>query len=97
MSLGIADSQSNFFDDMAQFCEKTLPKDSIYAFLHDERNRLGCNAYLTPAFRAREATVSLACSNLVVRDGGAAKSVMQWWGDVFGLGGRTALLRHYGR
>ncbi|MEX6431211.1 IS1182 family transposase, partial [Ferrimicrobium acidiphilum] len=25
---------------MAQFCEKTLPKDSIYAFLHDERNRL---------------------------------------------------------
>ena len=26
---------------------------------------------------------------------GAAKSVMQWWGDVFGLGGRTALLRHY--
>ncbi|MHB1734750.1 MAG: IS1182 family transposase [Ferrimicrobium acidiphilum] len=40
MSLGIADSQSNFFDDMAQFCEKTLPKDSIYAFLHDERNRL---------------------------------------------------------
>ena len=40
MSLGIADSQSNFFDDMSQFCDKTLPKDSIYAFLHDERNRL---------------------------------------------------------
>jgi hypothetical protein len=40
LSLGIADSQSNLFDDMAQFCEKTLPKDSIYAFLHDERNRL---------------------------------------------------------
>jgi maltooligosyltrehalose synthase len=56
---------------------------------------LGCNAYLTLAFRAREAGMSLACSNLVVRDGGAAKSVMQWWGDVFGLGGRTALLRHY--
>ena len=39
--------------------------------------------------------MSLACSNLAVRGESAAKSVMQWWGDVFGLGGRTALLRHF--
>ena len=40
MSLGIADSQSSLFDDMSQFCEKTLAKDSIYSFLHRERDRL---------------------------------------------------------
>ena len=40
MSLGLADSQSKFFDDMSQFCEQTLAKDSIYSFLHRERSRL---------------------------------------------------------
>lgn len=40
MTLGKLSSQSNLFDDMSQFCEKTLPKNSIYAFLHRERNRL---------------------------------------------------------
>ena len=38
-----------------------------------QRLELGCNAYLSCAFRAREATVSLACSNLVVRDGGCCQ------------------------
>ncbi len=47
---------------------------------HSERARLGC--------RWR---VAIWQSKME----GAAKSVMQWWGDVFGLGGRTALLRHY--
>ena len=40
MSLGVADPQGNLLDDMSEFCDKTLPKDSIYAFLHRERDRL---------------------------------------------------------
>ena len=40
MTLGVADPQANLLDDMSAFCEKTLPPDSIYAFLHRERERL---------------------------------------------------------
>lgn len=36
----IADFQSIFFDNMSHFCDTTLPKDSIYALLYDESNRL---------------------------------------------------------
>jgi len=40
MTLGVADPQGNLLDDMSAFCDKTLPADSIYAFLHRERDRL---------------------------------------------------------
>jgi len=40
MTLGAADRQGNLLDDMTQFCDRTLAKDSIYAFLHRERERL---------------------------------------------------------
>jgi hypothetical protein len=40
MTLGVADPQRNMLDDMSAFCDKTLPPDSIYAFLHRERDRL---------------------------------------------------------
>ena len=40
MTLGVADPQGNLLDDMSEFCDKTLPADSIYAFLHRERERL---------------------------------------------------------
>ena len=40
MTLGVADPQANLLDDMSAFCDKTLPPDSIYAFLHRERERL---------------------------------------------------------
>ena len=40
MTLGVADPQGNLLDDMSAFCDKTLPADSIYAFLHRERERL---------------------------------------------------------
>jgi Transposase DDE domain/Transposase domain (DUF772) len=40
MTLGVADPQGNLLDDMSAFCEKTLAADSIYAFLHRERERL---------------------------------------------------------
>jgi transposase len=40
MTLGLADKQGSLLDDMSVFCEETLAKDSIYAFLHRERDRL---------------------------------------------------------
>ncbi|MHB8457882.1 MAG: transposase, partial [Acidimicrobiales bacterium] len=40
MTLGVADRQGNLLDDMSEYCEKALAPDSIYAFLHRERDRL---------------------------------------------------------
>ncbi|HUY71587.1 MAG TPA: IS1182 family transposase [Gaiellaceae bacterium] len=40
MTLGTADRQGNLLDDMSAFCDRTLPHDSIYAFMHRERERL---------------------------------------------------------
>ena len=40
MTLGVADPQANLLDDMTAFCDKTLAPDSIYAFMHRERERL---------------------------------------------------------
>ena len=40
MTLGVADRQGNLLDDMSEFCEKALAPDSIYAFIHRERDRL---------------------------------------------------------
>jgi len=40
MTLGVTDPQGNLLDDMSAFCDKTLAPDSIYAFMHRERERL---------------------------------------------------------
>jgi len=40
MTLGVADKQGSLLDDMSEFCDQTLAKDSIYAFLHRERDHL---------------------------------------------------------
>jgi hypothetical protein len=40
MSLGLAERQGNLFDDVERFCEEKLASDSIYSFLHRERDRL---------------------------------------------------------
>lgn len=40
MTLGTQDQQGNLLDDMSAFCDKKLPTDSIYSFLHRERDRL---------------------------------------------------------
>jgi len=40
VSLGVAERQGNLFDDVERFCDETLPEDSIYAFLHRERDGL---------------------------------------------------------
>jgi hypothetical protein len=38
--LGRADHQGDLFDDVARFCEESLPENSIYRFLARERDRL---------------------------------------------------------
>jgi IS5 family transposase len=40
MTLGVANKQGDLLDDVTRFCDETLPKDSIYAFLHRERDQL---------------------------------------------------------
>ncbi len=40
MSLGLAEKQGSLFDDVKRFCEEKLAPDSIYSFLHRERDRL---------------------------------------------------------
>jgi hypothetical protein len=40
MTLGKADKQGDLLDDVTRFCDETLDKQSIYSFLHRERDRL---------------------------------------------------------
>jgi hypothetical protein len=40
MSLGLAERQGNLLDDVERFCDGKLAPDSIYSFLHRERDRL---------------------------------------------------------
>jgi len=40
VTLGRADHQTDLFDEVARFCEATLPENSIYGFLARERDRL---------------------------------------------------------
>jgi hypothetical protein len=40
MSLGKARRQGDLLDDMSWFCDQSLPKGSVYRFLHRERDRL---------------------------------------------------------
>jgi Transposase DDE domain/Transposase domain (DUF772) len=40
VTLGRADHQGDLFDEVARFCEESLPENSIYRFLARERDRL---------------------------------------------------------
>jgi hypothetical protein len=40
MTLGVANKQGDLLDDVTRFCDETLDKQSIYAFLHREREQL---------------------------------------------------------
>ena len=40
MTLGVANKQGNLLDDVTRFCDETLDEQSIYAFLHREREQL---------------------------------------------------------
>ena len=50
MSLGRADRQPSLFDDVDQFCEATLGRDSIYVLLHGERDRLFPDEFFADLF-----------------------------------------------
>lgn len=40
MTLGLAERQGDLLDDVNGFCEKALPEQSVYGFLHRERDAL---------------------------------------------------------
>jgi hypothetical protein len=40
MSLGVAERQGNLLDDVERFCDEALAEESVYGFLHRERDRL---------------------------------------------------------
>src|SRR5260370_12204572 len=40
MTLGMAPRQGDLLDDITRFCDAAVSKDSIYALLHRERDRL---------------------------------------------------------
>jgi hypothetical protein len=50
VSLGLADRRGSLWNDMEQFCDKSLPENSIYAVLHRERDRLFPDEMLADLF-----------------------------------------------
>jgi transposase len=53
MTLGKADKQGDLLDDVARFCDETLPQTSIYSFLRRERDRLFCDEEFGDLFTDR--------------------------------------------
>jgi hypothetical protein len=50
MTLGVAERQGGLFDDVTRFCAETLSKDSVYAVLARERDRLFPDELFTDLF-----------------------------------------------
>src|SRR5579859_6636662 len=50
MTLGRAPRQGDLLDDITSFCDATLSQDSVYAFLHRERDRLFPDEFFTDLF-----------------------------------------------
>jgi Transposase domain (DUF772) len=50
MTLGMAPRQGDLLDDITRFCDATLRADSIYAFLHRERDRLFPDEFFADLF-----------------------------------------------
>jgi IS5 family transposase len=50
MTLGVANKQGDLLDDVTRFCDETLDKQSIYAFLHRERDQLFPDEAFTDLF-----------------------------------------------
>lgn len=53
MTLGRADSQGDLLDDVARFCDETLPQTSIYSFLRRERDQLFSDESFSDLFTGR--------------------------------------------
>jgi hypothetical protein len=50
MTLGKASQQLDLLDPVSRFCAETLPSNSIYAFLHEHRDRLFPDSLFTDLF-----------------------------------------------
>jgi len=53
MTLGSAPRQGDLLDDITRFCDAALRADSIYAFLHRERDRLFPDEFFADLFAVR--------------------------------------------
>ena len=53
MTLGLADSQGDLLDEVNRFCERVLARDSVFAVLHRERDRLFPDEMFADLFSAR--------------------------------------------
>ena len=50
MTLGTAPRQGDLLDDTTRFCDAALKAESIYAFLHRERDRLFPDEFFADLF-----------------------------------------------
>ncbi len=50
MTLGMAERQGDLLDDVVRFCNETLPPDSMYGFLHRERDHLFPDEFFADLF-----------------------------------------------
>ncbi len=53
MTLGRAERQQSLWDDLNRYCEATLQRDSVYALLHRERERLFPDEFFADLFAQR--------------------------------------------
>lgn len=55
LTLGVAQRQGDLLDDVAQFCGRVLPENSIYGLLHRERDRFFPDEAFADLFAKRHA------------------------------------------
>lgn len=53
MTLGVAERQGDLLDDLNRFCDQSLGEDSIYSFLHRERDNLFPDEFFADLFSER--------------------------------------------
>ena len=53
MTLGMAERQGNLLDEVNRFCDQTLPRNSVFAVLHRERDRLFPDEMFADLFSSR--------------------------------------------
>lgn len=53
MTLGLAERQGDFLDDVTRFCDQSLPESSVYGLLHRERDVLFPDEFFADLFSDR--------------------------------------------